>query len=244
MKIKEQIERLNNNDDYYGEFGNQYLSNSMLYSLLNNPSSLYESETTLPLISGGYFHTQMLEPDKLADYPIIDASSRNTKIYKEALLDLPQDMCLLLKEAEALDELCSLMKSNLSLHGLIYHPDNTFEDPMIKEIHGMMWKGKRDIGHPEFTIDIKTTSDITKFSRSAYLYNYDSQAWLYREFWGKPVIFIVICKKTKQMGLYDCSDEFYERGEQKVIDGIIQYNKFYGPDKYEDVNNFYFEKTL
>ena len=34
---KEAIERLRNDEDYYGDFGKQYLSNSDIDALLNNP---------------------------------------------------------------------------------------------------------------------------------------------------------------------------------------------------------------
>ena len=37
MKKKEILQRLRNDEDYYGEFGRQFLSNSDIYYLLNNP---------------------------------------------------------------------------------------------------------------------------------------------------------------------------------------------------------------
>ena len=245
MKNKEEVlEKLKSDEHYYGEFGKQFLSNSALYNLLNNPADFGKREMSLPLLEGGYFHTVMLEPEKKENYVIVEASSRNTKIYKEAVLESGAEMLLLQKEADKIDDLCAKMKANLDLFELLYHPDNEFEVPAVKEIHGMMWKGKCDVKHPDWVIDIKTTADISKFHRSAYAYNYDSQAWLYEEFFGKPMLFIVICKKTGQMKTFTCSDEFLERGEGKVIDGITQYNKFFGPEKYEDVNNFYTEDVL
>lgn len=241
---EEAIEKLKSDEHYYGEFGKQFLSNSALYSLLNNPADFGKDEVTLPLLEGGYFHTVMLEPEKKGDYVIVDASSRNTKIYKEALAENEAEMLLLQKEVNKIDEMCSKMKSNLDLYELLYHKDNEYEVPAIKEIHGHLFKMKCDIKHPDWTIDIKTTADISKFSRSAFLYNYDSQAWIYEEGFNKPMLFIVICKKTLRMKMFTCSDEFLERGEEKVIDGITQWNKFFGPDKYEDVNNYYTEDVL
>ena len=47
MSNDEIIARLKNDEDYYGEFGKQYLSNSKIDSLLNNPLSFNdESEKT------------------------------------------------------------------------------------------------------------------------------------------------------------------------------------------------------
>ena len=37
MKQEEIIDRLRNDEDYYGKFGKQYLSNSDINALLNNP---------------------------------------------------------------------------------------------------------------------------------------------------------------------------------------------------------------
>ena len=39
-KMKEIITRLQNDSDYYGEFGSQFLSNSNIDTLLNDPMSL------------------------------------------------------------------------------------------------------------------------------------------------------------------------------------------------------------
>lgn len=84
MSNDEIIARLKNDEDYYGEFGKQYLSNSKIDSLLNNPLSFNdESEKTSAFLVGGYLHTAILEPNKLKKYKIIESSTRNTKAYKE-----------------------------------------------------------------------------------------------------------------------------------------------------------------
>ena len=49
---------------------------------------------------GGYFHTCILEPDKLDKYKVIESSSRNTKMYKELS---EGDICLLEKEADEIE---------------------------------------------------------------------------------------------------------------------------------------------
>ena len=72
-------------------------------------------------------------------------------------------------------------------------------------------------------MDIKTTGDISRFKKSANIYNYDSQAYIYKEIFGYDLVFLVICKKTHQIGIYDCSEEFYSRGEQKVKDAVEAY---------------------
>ena len=58
MNKEEIIERLRNDEDYYGEFGQQYLSNSNISTLLNNPLALGKPQPKIPaFLVGGYFHT-------------------------------------------------------------------------------------------------------------------------------------------------------------------------------------------
>ncbi len=81
-KEKEEVlKRLESDEDYYGAFGKQYLSNSDIRSLIKDPLSFKKPIVGNPnLIKGGYFHTLVLEPDKLEQYRIIEASTRNTKV--------------------------------------------------------------------------------------------------------------------------------------------------------------------
>ena len=86
-----------------------------------------------------------------------------------------------------------------------------YEQPGIIELEGQMWKGKADIvNHDEkLIIDLKTTADLQKFRYSASKYNYDSQAYIYSSLFGYEFMFIVIDKKTHQIGIYDCSPKFF-----------------------------------
>ena len=96
------LEKLKDDVNYYGKFGQQWLSNSDIYSLLNDPLSFRVSkEQTIAMIEGRYFHTALLEPHKLENYKVVDMTSRNTKAYKELLEDHGEIM-LLKKEQENL----------------------------------------------------------------------------------------------------------------------------------------------
>ena len=72
------LQDLKEDSKYYGELGSKYLSNSDIYSLLKNPRNFRRNEKGLPLLKGGYFHTAMLEPQKIDSYSVMDVSSRNT----------------------------------------------------------------------------------------------------------------------------------------------------------------------
>ena len=72
MKREKIIEKLKIDEHYYGDFGKQYLSNSDIKTLLSNPLALKEpSKTNAHFLVGGYFHTAILEPDKIKKYKII-----------------------------------------------------------------------------------------------------------------------------------------------------------------------------
>ena len=205
MNKEDVIEKLRNDEDYYGAFGKKYLSNSDIGTLLTNPLALGKpSEPRPAFLVGGYFHTAILEPDKLKKYRVIPSSTRNTKAYKEMSNG---ELCLLQHEVDAIELLSDTMLENNICKGLIRDSNTEYETPAIAEIEGEMWKGKADIvNHNEkLVIDLKTTADITRFKWSASKYNYDSQAYIYRMLFGYDMLFVVIDKNTHQLGLFDCS---------------------------------------
>ena len=143
MKKEKIIEMLKEDEHYYGDFGKQYLSNSDIKTLLTNPLALKEpSKTNAHFLVGGYFHTAILEPDKLKKYKIVDSSSRNTKVYKEIS---GGEMCLLQHEVDLIDNLISTMLNNKVCRDLISEEKGEYEVPAITELFGQMWKGKADV---------------------------------------------------------------------------------------------------
>ena len=236
------LDRLRNDDDYYGAFGKQYLSNSDIGTLLNNPQNYGKPvNKTIPMVVGGYFHTLICEPDKVDKFKIIESTTRNTKLYKE-LSD--GEICLLQHEADKIEVMREKLLNNDIIKGLIQGDNIEYETPGITELHGEMWKGKADIiNHDEkLIIDLKTTGDLQKFKFSARKFNYDSQAYIYQELFGYEMIFVAIDKKTLQLGIYDCSNNFLERGKEKVIEAITQYRLIKNADF--DFNQYSINETL
>ena len=239
------VEQLRDDTKYYGKFGKQYLSNSDIGTLLNNPTQFGQPrDTTLPMILGRYFHTLMLEPEKIKDFKICEASTRTTNIFKDLVKDFDRDNIVLSKEVEQMRFLTSEIKKNLFFNELIYDKDNKFEEPAIGEIGGVMWKGKADILTRDLIVDLKTSGDIDNFKYSARKYNYDSQAWVYNQLFGKPMLFIVVDKKTGRTGMYDCSDEFLDRGRDKVFQALEVFKTFFGESPTEDIDNYFINETL
>ena len=243
MKKTEVIQKLINDEDYYGEFGKQYLSNSDIKTLLNNPLELKQPSKQIPaFLVGGYFHTAILEPDKLKNFKIIESTTRNTKAYKEISQG---EMCLLQHEVDQCEVLVEKIMDNRVCRDLIHGDDVEFERPEITDLFGNKWKGKADIvNHSEkLVIDLKTTAELDKFHWSAKKYNYDSQAYIYRELFGYEFIFIAIDKKTSQIGLFDCSTDFYKSGMNKVEKASEAYDLFYKTEGF-DPSQYFISKTL
>ena len=243
MKKEDVIKKLREDEHYYGDFGKKYLSNSDIKTLLTNPLALGKASEMRPaFLVGGYFHTAILEPDKLKKYKVIPSSTRNTKAYKEMS---GGELCLLQHEVDQIELMTDKILSNNVCKDLIRGDWVEYEQPSIKMIEGEMWKGKADIiNHNEkLVIDLKTTSDIQKFRYSASKFNYDSQAYIYSKLFGYEMVFIVIDKNTHQLGIFDCSNEFYERGKDKVQRAVEAYKLFYKQNGF-DPTQYFINKTL
>lgn len=237
------LKRLNDDEEYYGEYGRQYLSNSDIKALLENPLDFKQPSPANPnLIKGSYFHTLVLEPNKLERFKIIDSATRNTNKYKELS---GGEICLLEKEADELAELRDKLLAVNAARDLIQDIDVEYEVPGIIELEGEWWKLKADIVNKtqSYVIDLKTTSDIDKFSYSAKVYNYDSQAYIYSSYFNMDFIFIVICKKSKKIGIFDCSPQFLESGKDKVQRAVEQYRLFFKDENF-DATQYFISKTL
>ena len=243
MNKQEALKALEDDSNYYGDFGKKYLSNSDISTLLTNPLALGQKQAQRPaFLVGGYFHTAILEPDKLKNFKIVEATTRNTKAYKEIS---DGEMCLLKHEVDQIELMTEKMLSNEVCRDLIRSGNVEYERPEITELEGQLWKGKADIvNHDEkLIIDLKTTADITKFKYSASKYNYDSQAYIYSKLFGYEMLFIAIDKNTHQIGIFDCSSEFYARGEDKVKRAVEAYELFYKSEDF-DPKQYFLTKTL
>jgi len=243
MKKQQILQKLKIDEDYYGDFGNQFLSNSHVGKLLNDPLNIFKPMKPSPaFLIGGYFHTCILEPDKLKKYKVVKATSRNSKAYKDVA---GGELCMLEQDVDMVEMLRDKVMDNDICKDLIREGNVEYEVPMITDLFGQTWKGKADIvNHDEkLIIDLKTTADISKFQYSANKYNYDSQAYIYSKLFGYEFLFIVIDKNTHQIGMFDCSPKFYERGEDKVRRASEAYDLFYKTKEF-DPKQYFISKTL
>ena len=241
-KIWDKQELLDNmfeDDFYYGYLGKNALSSSSLKMLIQSPKTYkyvtkYGSGETQALRDGKLFHTMILEPHKIDDLVIVDVATKAGKAYKEAKeqgLDVYTTKEI--KDAERLAD--ALLRND---EAISYMNKAQFEVPAISMIDGIPFRAKADILKDNLIVDLKTTTGLNEFRYSASKYSYDLQAYLYREMFGVDnFTFVAIDKGSLDIGIFECSDEFYESGKRKLEQGIANYKYFFGSDEV-DLNQY------
>mgnify|MGYP003644811526 CR=1 FL=1 len=242
---QETLDRLRNDEDYYGKFGKQFLSNSDIGALLGNPKEfrMYSGDN-VNYAKGRYFHQLILEPEKAVETRFVEIGSRNTKFYKEYLESNNLPFAMLASEGDEIRGCVNNMIGNLGFYEGIRQEGNEYEVPAVKMIKGLMWKGKADIVCNDKLIDLKTTSNIKDFKWSARKYNYDSQCYIYQELFGRPLVFYVVDKTNGMLGIYRPTEEFVKRGEEKVERAVEVYLKFFGDNPTENIEYYYIDELL
>ena len=141
MYKKEILKKLKQDEHYYGEYGKRFLSNSDISILLKDPRRLKEDKPkTSAMVIGGYFHTAILEPDKLEQFKIIKSTTRNTKQYKEMS---GGEICLLQHEVDKIELMREAVMDNKICRELIDGLGTVeYEIPGVTEIMGTCGKVK------------------------------------------------------------------------------------------------------
>ena len=239
------IEQLRDDANYYGEVGRQYLSNSDIKVLLDNPTMFGVPTPDNPAFAlGRLFHQLILEPEKAAKVEGVNASTRTTKVYKDACAEKGVEFMLLTKEMEDVHRWSQKMLGNYDFFEAIRDDANVYEEPIVGTIMGRQFKAKADILGPDRIIDLKTTGNIDEFKWSARKYGYDSQCYIYQSLFGVPLVFFAIDKKTGRLGMFEPSEDFVLRGRDKVERALEVHDKFFGADATHTIETFYIKETL
>ena len=216
---------------YYGHLGKHALSSSSLKMILKSPKT-YRNVTKYgdpngdspALAAGKLAHWMVLEPHKIDELHFVDASTKNTKIYKEAKEQYGE--VFLTKERSAAERLTDAIFRNEAALQLL--TDSEFEVPEIAMLNGLPFRGKADIIQGDTIIDYKTTAELSGFKWSADKYGYDLQAYMYlRLFNKKKFTFLVIDKASTDIGIFETTDDFIAKGEQKFIQAVDNYKYFF-----------------
>ena len=226
---EELLANMQDDSFYYGYLGQNALSSSTIKTLVNSPKTYYfttkyGSGETQALRDGKLFHTMILEPEKLNDIIFVDAATKASKEYK--LAKETGKEVYTKNEKKAAERLCDALLRNEAVKEYLTKAE--YEVPQIAMIDGIPIRAKADIIKGNTIIDLKTTTGIKDFRYSADKYSYDLQAWLYRKMFGVDnFIFIAIDKGSLDIAIFECSDEFYEKGKQKFEQGISNYKYFF-----------------
>ncbi len=227
----ELLELMKDDEFYYGYLGKAALSSSSIKLLLDSPKKYkyvteYGSQESNALDAGWLFHTAILEPDVFESQVYVDVQSKNSKAYKLAKEE--HDRVFTIKQKRDAERLADAFLRNE--HALQLITNCEFEVPAIKMIHGYAFRGKADVLDSYRICDLKTCSDIRGFKYQSYKYGYDVQVYLYCELFNKPYEefkFIAIDKGSLDIGIYDCSKEFYNSGKEKVAKAIETFETFF-----------------
>jgi hypothetical protein len=239
------IKLLRDDNEYYTGVGRNYLSNSDIGNLLYNPLEFRKvQEDNKNFMLGRYFHQYILEPEKAKRTLHLDVKVRRGKAYDEFKAEHDVTDVLLTHEKTQMETLADRLMTIKDFRDLIFESGVEYEVPAVGKLFGLEWKGKADIVGSNHIIDLKTSGDISSFKWKVNTFNYDSQAYIYSELFGKPLTFIGIDKKTKMAGMYPVKEETLQNGKDKVERAVEQYHKFFGDNPTHDINQFYFYEEV
>ena len=231
FRYDELLELMKNDEFYYGYLGKAALSSSSIKLLLDSPKKYkyvteYGSQESNALDAGWLFHTAILEPDVFEKQIYVDVQSKNSKAYKLAKEE--HGKVYTIKQKRDAERLADAFLRNE--HALQLITNCEFEVPAIGMIQGYPFRGKADVLDSYRVVDLKTTSDLKAFPYSSRKYGYDVQVYIYSELFNKPYEefkFIAIDKGSLDIGIYDCSEEFYNSGKEKVTRALETFETFF-----------------
>lgn len=233
--LQEEIVGMAYDDEfYYGHLGKNALSSSSLKTILKSPKTYRnilnygDPNSDSPALSAGKLaHWMILEPHKINKLHFVDASTKNTKIYKEAKAKYGE--VFLTKEKNAAERLTDAVLRNEAALKLLNKSE--FEVPQVQMLDGLPFRGKADIIQGDTIIDYKTTQDLNSFKYSCDKYSYELQAWLYLKLFDKKKFtFLVIDKASTDIGIFETTEEFLARGENKFKQAVDNYKYFFEQD--------------
>jgi len=246
---KDILEKMSDDNYYYGELNELALSSSSLKLLLDSPKSYYFTkkygqETTQAIRTGHLLHLAILEPEKYDKLKFVEVQSKNTKAYKEAAAEHGKANVFTALERKETERLADAFLKNPTAINMLN--DSETEVAGLVEIDGFAFRAKADIlKNKGGIVDLKTTVSVADFNKSAYRYKYYLQVAIYCKAFNcsyKDFTFLVLGKNTLDIGVFKVSKEFYELGLQELKKGIELYKTYIREDF--DINDYTIQGTL
>lgn len=238
------IDNMYDDDFYYSYLGtDKCLSSSSAKVLYSTPGKFFEHEgnnspyVTKALRDGKLIHTLVLEKEKLHDkYDFVDVKSRSTKTFDEADSATSKDV-MLSDELEDAEMIADMVTNNEFVSK--YFTGGQAEVPGIGMISGVPFRAKADYLFPNLIVDLKTTSNLEGWIKAAkHTWHYDIQGYIYCEIFGvSDFVFIVVDKKTYNVGIFPLTKETKRFGSHKLDMAIYNYKTF--QDRHTEILNEY-----
>lgn len=247
---KKLLDKMLDDEFYYGYLGKKALSSSACKDILKSPKGFFfnqkygDTNSNSPaLVAGRIFHTLLLEPEKEDLLTIVDVKSRNTIKFKEASKGKNNQIVYTKSEYDTAMRLITQVRKNKAAQEIL--SDSLYEAPEAGMIDGIPFRGKADVLKFDTIVDVKTTTDINGFKWSADKYGYDLQAYLYCKLFNiDQFTFLVVDKKSCDVGVFTTSDQFLDRGRQKLHKAINTYKNYFINGSVEDVMQYTIEGVL
>lgn len=256
-KVDELLQQMQDDSFYYGYLGVAALSSSSIKSINDSIKGFYykqksdASEETAALIMGRMIHTLLLEGQEKFNslFLPVEASTKTTKIYKDALAAGPANMTVVLQsEVDTCERIVRAIEKNKEAYELLSL--GTSEVPSIGNLFGLPFRAKADKLYVDDSIrmctDLKTTSDMSGFKYSAKKYGYNSQCYIYSELFGIPIEnfrYVVVDKGSLDVAIVEVSREFHEQGRNLTEAACEKYRKWI-MDPAADINQYTLKFTL
>lgn len=257
---QELVDNMYSDAFYYTQMGlDKALSYSSLKWLLKSPKwfeymKRNPSPETQALRDGRLVHAAILEPEKYEKFTFVDVSSKNTKIWKDAVVKHGKANTFTKKEKYMNDRIASAFLQNDRCVSFLKGSET--EVPAIETMAGLPFRGKADILGANFVADVKTTADgvrniegkdgklTNQFAYTIRKYDYDLQAYLYTQMFNVPDFWwLVVCKTTTDIGVFKASEETLESGKLK-FEATTQLYKAFFIDELIDLSQYYTESVI
>lgn len=254
------------NDDniYYSD--REYVSNSMLGKVRENPhlfakwrEGRYEYDSNRNFSVGRYFHTYLLEPDKIDNFHISSVKGANTLTFKKEVQEQQGKEVLTSYEGSMVQNMAYNVRSREKLAIII--DESTKEIPYISEINEVPVKGKLDLelvmtkelvkelgfGWEGMKVcgDLKSTGKpVSEFAKSARMYSYDRQAAMYSNISGADAFLFIPCEKSYPYtpAMFWAGDNFMSSGYRKLYTDLDFYKRLFIDGEYDE--NYLLEEDL
>ena len=244
FKVSDIIPKMYDDVFYYGYLGQHALSSSSCKKLIESPKAYATSLTegspdSQALRDGRLTHLCVLEPHRLNEFTFVDGT-KASKSFKLAAEELGKDLVYTNLELNKAQKIAKAVLANEEAAALLSGCE--FEIPAIGEFMGLPFRGKADAKKGTTIIDLKTTANIQDFEYSAKKYSYDLQAALYLDlFDADDFIFLVVDKRTLDVGVYTITAGFVDSGLQKLQVATDAYKNYIMSDYDLEQYTFYGE---